>query len=378
MSEEQFGPIYPKLGNGVAKFRRRKLSAASKKEYGAAVLNAVRALQASELARIKPGRNVHCASGTNYTTGEEILAAIRRQHVHLCNPDVLRRARSDADVEAAYKQAMLEKLVTRPGRPISTPPQPRHAENRKETNEMTESEALKKLADKLDAPQSSVLKGAKEQIGRAEVSPAKAEQHQALEVIAKHFPPKKFDGNGKKVKTVKTKAGEMPDMPKFLRRNRTPETDAKVAKLIKQDKARRTGADIKNPPNGERSKAQQAEYEKKAKDLGIETPKAKARKRLDKMLQAKGKTPKAGKPKGERKAKGPSEKVAEALKLAGRPNGASRAELDTAMGWKPGSAPWKWLFSNPKKNGYCDRWGYRLEVLEGKSGEARYKVSKTA
>lgn len=37
-------------------------------------------------------------------------------------------------------------------------------------------------------------------------------------------------------------------------------------------------------------------------------------------------------------------------------------------------APWKWLFSNPKKNGYADRWGYTFKVIEGAEGETRYSV----
>jgi hypothetical protein len=32
--------------------------------------------------------------------------------------------------------------------------------------------------------------------------------------------------------------------------------------------------------------------------------------------------------------------------------------------WK--GAPWEWLFSNPKKTGYCDRWGYKLTLLTDK------------
>lgn len=47
--------------------------------------------------------------------------------------------------------------------------------------------------------------------------------------------------------------------------------------------------------------------------------------------------------------------VVEILKLASRPNGVSPRELNTLTTWK--GAPWKWLFSNPKGNGYCDRWG---------------------
>jgi hypothetical protein len=70
----------------------------------------------------------------------------------------------------------------------------------------------------------------------------------------------------------------------------------------------------------------------------------------------------------------PTGKVARILKMASRPNGASRAELNKLTGWR--GAPWKWLFKNPKGTGYCDRWGYTLRVTEGKDGEVRYRVEK--
>lgn len=74
------------------------------------------------------------------------------------------------------------------------------------------------------------------------------------------------------------------------------------------------------------------------------------------------------------KVKAPRGMVVEILKLASHASGASRADLDALTKWK--GAPWKWLFSNPKKNGYCDRFGYSFEVIEGKEGETRYKVVK--
>jgi hypothetical protein len=40
------------------------------------------------------------------------------------------------------------------------------------------------------------------------------------------------------------------------------------------------------------------------------------------------------------------------------------AELNALTKWK--SAPWKWLFSNPKGTGYCDRWGYKFKMLSDK------------
>lgn len=65
--------------------------------------------------------------------------------------------------------------------------------------------------------------------------------------------------------------------------------------------------------------------------------------------------------------------VVEILKLASRPSGVSPAELNQLTTWK--GAPWKWLFSNPKGTGYCDRWGYAFTVLKTEDG-VRYHVAK--
>jgi hypothetical protein len=46
--------------------------------------------------------------------------------------------------------------------------------------------------------------------------------------------------------------------------------------------------------------------------------------------------------------------------------GFHRASLTSSP---PGrGAPWKWLFSNHKGNGYCDRWGYTFAVLTTDAG----------
>jgi hypothetical protein len=87
----------------------------------------------------------------------------------------------------------------------------------------------------------------------------------------------------------------------------------------------------------------------------------------------KSKTTKAATPKAP-KAKEPRGMVVEILKLASRPHkGVSPAELNELTKWK--GAPWKWLFSNPKGTGYCDRWGYKLTVIQGTEG-VRYLVTK--
>jgi hypothetical protein len=113
-----------------------------------------------------------------------------------------------------------------------------------------------------------------------------------------------------------------------------------------------------------------------AKQIDPATRKALARARRKKVVKVPAKTVKAKAAKKQKvtRGEGPSGRVAEILKLASRAQGASRDELNALTKWK--GAPWKWLFSNPKKSGYCDRWGYRLRVEEGKNGEARYHVTK--
>lgn len=69
---------------------------------------------------------------------------------------------------------------------------------------------------------------------------------------------------------------------------------------------------------------------------------------------------------------GTTEKIG---KLASRANGASRAELIELSGWS--QQAWKWFFMNSKGKGFCQKFGYKLEVLEGKDGEARYKITKS-
>lgn len=112
---------------------------------------------------------------------------------------------------------------------------------------------------------------------------------------------------------------------------------------------------------------------------------AKTAKPVKRQATANGKrtsaTPKGnGKPPakrtGEPKVKQPKGMVVEILKLASRKDGVSPAELNKLTEWK--GAPWKWLFSNPKGNGYCDRWGYKFKVIAEKDDPraVRYHVVK--
>lgn len=82
--------------------------------------------------------------------------------------------------------------------------------------------------------------------------------------------------------------------------------------------------------------------------------------------KAKAKATTTAKPKADRKPRGMVVKI---LALASRKNGVSPAELNKLTEWK--GAPWKWLFSNPKGNGYCDRWNYSFKVTDVE-GETRY------
>jgi hypothetical protein len=70
-------PLYPTLA-GLDRYRRNP--DADRRAYGAAVMAAVRALQARELARVLPSHPCPCASGVWESDGRKILAAVRQQN----------------------------------------------------------------------------------------------------------------------------------------------------------------------------------------------------------------------------------------------------------------------------------------------------------
>jgi hypothetical protein len=74
--------------------------------------------------------------------------------------------------------------------------------------------------------------------------------------------------------------------------------------------------------------------------------------------------------------KQPRGMVVEILKLAHRTKGVSPTELNELTKWK--GAPWKWLFSNPKKNGYADRFGYKFWITadDENARAVRYHVER--
>jgi hypothetical protein len=68
-------------------------------------------------------------------------------------------------------------------------------------------------------------------------------------------------------------------------------------------------------------------------------------------------------------AAAPTGKALAICKLASRPQGVSRAELTAATGWE--RTAWRWYLK-----GFCQRWKYKLSVIEGEQGERRYHIAK--
>jgi hypothetical protein len=107
-------------------------------------------------------------------------------------------------------------------------------------------------------------------------------------------------------------------------------------------------------------------------------------KMVAKAVKQKAKAKAKAKPKAEAKPKrnppvrpkadGPSGMSEKIGALASRAQGASRDELIKLSGWK--QQAWRWFFTNSKGNGFCQRWGYALKVIEGKDGEVRYKIAR--
>jgi hypothetical protein len=100
-----------KARNGLGDLSRQEILA-----YAAAVEKAVLAKQRSQLRQsLEPTESrPNCASGTCYTTGAEISAAIREQQRNalLAYPAKVRRARTDVEWAAMYEKAMAEKRAT--------------------------------------------------------------------------------------------------------------------------------------------------------------------------------------------------------------------------------------------------------------------------
>lgn len=127
---EPFGPMYPDLGSGVAKYRRMAVGTGGlmamdrqfRQAYGEAVEKAIRAKQRSELQRELPTHAVHCASGTNHSDGADIHEAIRRRQraALLACPSQYRRDRPDHVWREMFVEAMAEKAARN-----APPPEPK-------------------------------------------------------------------------------------------------------------------------------------------------------------------------------------------------------------------------------------------------------------
>lgn len=109
----------------------------------------------------------------------------------------------------------------------------------------------------------------------------------------------------------------------------------------------------------------------KVKPNGKATATAKAKGKAKPAKATKAKPAKA-KPTAKREPRGKTVKI---LELAARKGGVTPAELNKLTKWR--GAPWRWLFQNPKGAGWCDRFGYKFEVIEPSKGDGRvaYKVT---
>ena len=117
--DTQFAEYPRDLGATVAKFRRMANAAgglkgvlyAERRAYGEAVEKAIRAKQSAELRREFSTPRCNCASGTNYTTGAEIHAAVQQQQRNMVLgwAAAIRKARTDAEWAQMYDAAMREK-----------------------------------------------------------------------------------------------------------------------------------------------------------------------------------------------------------------------------------------------------------------------------
>jgi hypothetical protein len=121
--EEQFGPIYPDLGSGVAKFRKRgpiaKMAKADRRAYGEAVETAIRAKQRQALMR----------EGTSPRSFEPIGdARVQRQRQALQAAVASeRREREPDEWKKMYEAAMKEKAERAAAPPPAPKPAPQSA-----------------------------------------------------------------------------------------------------------------------------------------------------------------------------------------------------------------------------------------------------------
>lgn len=350
---EEFGPTYPALPASVAKHRRRAAAAGGvaamdrklRREYGAAVGEAIRALQRSELRRASPpGRNPRCASGTAYTTGKEIHEAIRRQHraALASYPDFERRNRPPDVWWSMYRSAMKEKNERHrsPAAPIDG-----HATAADEGT-TTMNGKLTTIASEMTAPQSSVLAEAKAEADGLDIpealkvknrTPLTAEQKAKLDAIRAE---RKAKADAAQASVVASPIAEE------LKQKKKAKSRVRVQKLL----ANKSGEAAKMPLQGKEAlaaiEAASPATTKKEGTVKKAVKKTKAPVKADKKVaKAKPtakvvKTPfkgKAAAPKAA-KANGGSKTgvVAELLK---RKSGCTNADILGATGWPTVSVP---------------------------------------
>jgi hypothetical protein len=116
---EPFGPTYPAIP-GATKFRkipRDQLTADQRREYSALIVGKILSLQRADATRTLPAVKPRCASGTWANNADGAVgAAVREQQARaLANcPDAIRRARTPAQWQELYEEAMRAKRKTAP------------------------------------------------------------------------------------------------------------------------------------------------------------------------------------------------------------------------------------------------------------------------
>jgi hypothetical protein len=139
---------------------------------------------------------------------------------------------------------------------------------------------------------------------------------------------------------------------------RNPITD-KVLATVKPDGQTSEPRRTKQQAAANLKAAKEATKKEKAmKKASAKTEKAPAKKAAAKKAPAKKVAKKAAAPRGN--GEKPVGMTGELVKLALRDKGVTPAQLNDHSKWK--GAPWKWFFSNPKKTGVADRFGYKLRV----------------
>jgi len=138
----------------------------------------------------------------------------------------------------------------------------------------------------------------------------------------------------------------------------------------------------KAAPKGTMTKEERAKARTEAKPL--KTPKAeKADKKSSKpdKVAAKSdakpeKLDSKGRPARPNRTESDSPTVREIVRLASRPEGATKAELEAASGWK--NAGWPWMFFNPNTGkGIAPRYGFKLVKGERPAAEEGKRPLKT-